>query len=57
MKHEDIVICNHCNWKRYVEDTIYDRYNEQYYCDSDCFYEWAENNIEIVELYYKQNIE
>ncbi len=46
------------NCKREIDDGLYDDYREQYYCDNDCFNDWADGNFEEVVLFYaKMNVD
>lgn len=44
--------CDKCDSCLPESDLLYDDYADKYFCDDDCFYEWASDNFETVSIYY-----
>lgn len=44
--------CASCQAAGFDIDMLYDERNENYFCDEDCFLEWADANFEEVSRYY-----
>jgi len=50
-------ICVNCGAERLADAMLYDERGENYVCDRDCFYEWADDNAEeVADYYYEMNI-
>ena len=55
---EPSATCANCGAYRPAGDMLYDERGENYVCDRDCFYEWADDNAEeVADYYYEMNIE
>lgn len=49
---DDYVDCANCGASRPYSGMIYDEHAEVNYCDDQCFDEWADNNVEVVNGFY-----
>ena len=51
------VACEQCNSPLTPEDAVYDDNTYRYYCDMECFYDWADDNVEdVIEYYERMNV-
>lgn len=52
-----MTLCTQCDGQLVPEDALYDDRTYAYFCDNDCFRDWADdNNEEVVEFYERLNI-
>jgi len=54
---DDQVECANCRGLTWIGDALYDERGGIYFCDTQCYYEWADANFEIIaDYYYHGNI-
>lgn len=52
------VSCTQCNALSSSEDMSYDERQAQYFCNVDCFRDWADEHFEVItEFYERMNVE
>ena len=45
--------CTQCSASISPEDAAYDEEQAQYYCNVDCFRDWADDNSDVITEYYE----
>lgn len=49
--------CSQCNAEVSPEDASYDERQAQYFCNVDCFRDWADEHFEVItEFYERMNV-
>lgn len=51
--HVDTVSCVNCENRLPLNEAVIDEYKENYFCDGQCFDEWASDYLEILLHFYK----
>lgn len=53
----DAINCDQCGGLVDLDDALYDEHSEQYFCDRECFLDWADDHFdEVTEFYEKLNL-
>lgn len=53
---EAMDVCENCGFKQNISHMIFDENEETFFCDRDCFDDWAAHNGDIIEdFYYRIN--
>jgi len=56
--NEPSVPCSGCGGYKPVGDMLYDYHACIFFCDHECFDEWADDNLdEVIKYYYRMNVE
>lgn len=53
----ELVECKGCGGQMFWNRALFDDRHENFFCDEECFKEWAIDNVELItEFYQKMNV-